>query len=163
MKFELPNAVAAMNNAVAAVGEDGDSWEVIGEPLTDLVDGTVPDYDDRLDLKLDPSAGAKRAEICTLRWGKIEKDVARLKGLVAAVRNVSGVIRSGKDTIAHDWQGESFDAFRASIEKVEKTLDDYATAMEVTAEGMASSLTAIHGLSYTSFDESVCHGFSLSR
>jgi hypothetical protein len=151
MKFELPNAVAAMNNAVAAVGEDGDSWEIIGgDPLTKLVDEVVPGYNDKLDLKLKPSPGDKRAQICTVRWGKIEKDIARLTGLVAAIRNVSSVVRSGKDQIALDWKGEAFDAFRVSIEKVERTLDDYATAVETTASGMTTALSGIRQL-FTSY------------
>lgn len=140
MRFELPNAVAAMNNAVAKVGEDGDSWEIIGDPLSKAVDEVVPAYDEKLHLKLDPSPGAKRAEICTVRWGKIDKDIARLNGLVAAVRNVAAVIKSGKETIAHDWKGESYDAFRAQIEKVEKALDDYVTAVETTAAGLQSAV-----------------------
>ncbi|MDQ3786614.1 MAG: WXG100 family type VII secretion target [Actinomycetota bacterium] len=140
MKFELPNAVAAMNNTVAAIGEDGDSWEIIGDPLTKAVDEVVPEYNDQLYLKLDPSPGAKRAEICTVRWGKIDKDIARLNGLAKAVENVSSVIKSGKETIAHDWKGESYDAFRAQIEKVEKTLNDYVTAVRTTAAGLQAAV-----------------------
>ena len=155
MKFELPNAVAAMNNAVAAVGEDGDSWELVGDPLTKVVDEVVPAYNEKLDLKLDPSAGKKRAEICTVRWGKIDKDIARLNGLVAAVRNVAAVIKSGKETIAHDWKGESYDAFRTQIEKVEKTLDDYAAAVETTAAGMKSAIDGTRQLFTTYRDDSL--------
>ena len=151
MKFEMPNAVAAMNNAVAAVGEDGDSWEIIGgDPLTKLVDEVVPAYNDKLDLKLKPSPGDKRAEICTVRWGKIEKDIARLTGLVAAIRNVSSAVKYGMTQLSGDWKGEAFDAFRVSIEKVERTLDDYATAVETTASGMTTALSGIRQL-FTSY------------
>lgn len=151
MKFDLPNAVAAMNDAVAAVGEDGDSWEIIGGgPFSRLVDDVVPDYNEKLDLKLKPSAGDKRAEICTVRWGKIEKDIARLNGLVAAIRNISSVVKLGKDQIALDWKGEAFDAFRVSIEKVERTLNDYATAMETTAGGLTTAMSGIRQL-FTSY------------
>jgi uncharacterized protein YukE len=155
MKFDLPNAVAAMNNVVAAVGEDGDSWEIVGDPLTKVVDEVVPAYNEKLDLKLDPSAGDKRAEICTVRWGKIDKDIARLGGLVAAVRNVAAVIKSGKETIAHEWKGESYEAFRAQIEKVEKTLDDYATAMETTAAGMKSAIDGTRQMFTTYRDDAL--------
>jgi uncharacterized protein YukE len=140
MRFTLPNAVAAINNAVAEVGEDGDSWEIVGDPLTDAVDEVLPEYNDKLDLKLDPSPGAKRAEICTVRWGKIDKDIARLNGLADAVENVSLVITSGKETIAHDWKGESYDAFRVQIEKVEKTLNDYVTAVRTTTAGLKAAI-----------------------
>ncbi len=143
MNLQRPNAVAAMNNEVAAVGDDGDSWEVIGEPLTDQVDKTVPEYNTKLDLDLDPSAGKKRAEIATLRWGKIEKDVARLRGLVKAIENVSQVVAYGRGQLAHEWKGEAFEAFSAALLNVEKTLNDYATAVTTTADGMAAALTAI--------------------
>jgi uncharacterized protein YukE len=140
MRFELPNAVSAINNAVAAVGEDGDSWEVVGDPLTELVDGQAAGYDEKLDLKLDPPPGDKRAEICTVRWGKIYKDVARLNGLADAVESVSAAITSGKNVIAHDWKGESYDAFRTQLEKVEKTLNDYVTAVRTAAAGLQAAV-----------------------
>lgn len=155
MKFELPNAVTAMNNAVAVVGEDGDSWEIVGDPLTDVIDGEATAYNEKLDLKLDPPPGGKRAEICTVRWGKIDRDIARLGGLVAAVRNVAAVIKSGKETIAYEWKGESYDAFRAQIEKVEKTLDDYATAMETTAAGMKAAIDGTRQMFTTYRDDTL--------
>ncbi len=155
MKFELPNAVAAMNNTVAAIGEDGDSWEIIGDPLTEAVDEILPQYNDKLDLKLDPSPGAKRAEICTVRWGKIDKDIARLNGLAKAVENVSSVIKSGKETIAHDWKGESYDAFRAQIEKVEKTLNDYVAAVRTTAAGLQAAVDGTRQLFTTYRDDTL--------
>jgi hypothetical protein len=143
MKFELPNAAVKMNNKVAEVGDEGDSWEVIGEPLSGLVDKTLPAYDKALDLELAPSAGDKRTELATLRWGKIAKDIARLTGLVDAIRDVSRVVGLGKAELAHDWKGEAYDAFAATITKVETLLDDYATAVETSATGMATALAAI--------------------
>lgn len=150
MTFDQPNAVAAMNQAVAAVSDGGDCWDVIGRPLDRPVGETLPAYDEKLTLGLAPSAADKRLEIAGLAWGKIEKDAARLTGLAAAVENVSAVVRSGKDRLAHDWKGPSFDAFRAAIEKLEKLLDDYSAAVRTTAEGLVTALENVRTL-YTAY------------
>src|SRR5256885_6689316 len=97
MQFELPMAVAAMNNKVAATGDAGECWDVIGAPLDEGVTKTVPGYDAKLDLHLNPASGGKREEISGLRWGKIDKDAARLEGLAAAIENISSVVKKGRD------------------------------------------------------------------
>jgi uncharacterized protein YukE len=143
MNFEMPNAAAGMNNAVAAVGDTGECWDVIGTPLDEGVDKTVPGYDAKLELNLNPKSGAKREEVCCLHWGRIDKDVARLNGLAAAIDNISAVIKKGKDQLAHDWKGKSFDAFRAAVERVEKTLNDYSAAVKTTAKGLGTATAGI--------------------
>lgn len=160
MRFDPPNAVAAMNNAISAVGEDGDCWDTIGEPLDKPVEETLPAYDEKLSLNLSPSAGDKRLEVGGLCWGKIEKDAARLHGLAAAIDNISAVINKGKLTLSHDWKGESFDAFRVAIEKVEKTLSDYAAAVRTTADGLSAAMDNIRTLYMTYRDE--CTGTVLN-
>jgi uncharacterized protein YukE len=146
MSFEQPMAVAAMNNKVAATSDAGECWDVIGAPLDDGVNKTVPGYDSKLDLHLDPASPAKRGEISELKWGRIDKDAARLEGLAAAIENISSVVKKGKDQLAHDWKGESFDAFRGAMDKVEKTLNDYAAAAKVTAKGLHDAMTSVRTL-----------------
>src|SRR5919199_522466 len=102
MTFEMPNAVAAMNNAIAAVGDAGECWDIIGTPLDQGVDKTLPAYD-----------------------------------------NISAVVKKGKDQLAHDWKGKSFDAFRTAIERVEKTLNDYSAAVKTTAKGLGTAMSSI--------------------
>ncbi|HEV2780709.1 MAG TPA: hypothetical protein VGX25_15070 [Actinophytocola sp.] len=148
MNFEMPMATAAMNNAVAYadVDEGSECWDVIGAPLDQGVDHTLVDYDNKLELNLQPKPGAKRQEVCDLRWGKIEKDAARLEGLAAAIENISSVVKKGKDQLAHEWKGESFDAFRASIEKVEQVLNEYAKAAKATGQGFRDAMRAARTL-----------------
>src|SRR6266511_5207561 len=146
MQFEMPMATQAMNNKVAAHDPDGECWEVIGAPLDQGVDHACVDYDGRLELNLNPKPGAKRQEVSDLRWGKIEHDAARLDGLAAAVENISSVVKKGKDQLAHGWKGESFDAFRAAIEKVEKTLDDYAAAVKTTGQCVRDAMSGVRTL-----------------
>jgi uncharacterized protein YukE len=159
MKFDLPNAVAAMNNAVAAVGDDGDGWDVIGDPLSKPIDEVLPAYDDKLDLKLNPKPGDKRREICGLVWGRINKDAARLNGLAAAIDNISSVIKSGKERLAHDWKGEAFDNFRQAVEKIETTLNDYAAAVKTAASDLQNAVENLQTLFGTYREQSLSSHF----
>jgi uncharacterized protein YukE len=134
MSFEMPDAVTAMSEALAAAGGAGDSWDVIGKPLDPSIEKAA---------KYDASVPAKREELGELHWGRIEADVARLHGLAAAIDNVSSVVRKGKEALAHDWSGKSYDAFRAAIERVERTLNDYSAAAKATADGLGAALTSI--------------------
>ncbi|MGH3879157.1 MAG: WXG100 family type VII secretion target, partial [Actinophytocola sp.] len=153
MSFDHPDAVAAMTAALSATGDGGDCWDVIGKPLDDPVDGTLHAYDDKLSLNLLPSGTGKRLEIAGLRWGRIEKDVARLVGLADAVDAISKVVRSGRERLAHDWRGEAHDAFRVAIEQVEKTLDDYSAAVRATAAGLATAIKNIRTMYLAYRDE----------
>ena len=90
MQFDRPDAVSAMNDAAAAVGEDGAAWEVIGDPMTPPVDELAA-YEEKLRLRLNPSPADKRLEVGGLAWGRIDKDVARLRGLAAAIEDISAV------------------------------------------------------------------------
>src|SRR6266540_1235486 len=150
MQFEMPMAAAAMNNKVAAVSDAGECWDVIGAPLDEGVNKTLPGYDGKLDLHLNPASRSKRGEISELRWGKIDKDAARLEGLAAAIENISSVVKRGKEQLAHDWKGESFEAFKGAMDKVEKTLTDYANAAKVTAKGLHDAVTGAKSL-YTTY------------
>lgn len=106
---DVPDAVAAMNEALASAGEDGEAWDVIGAPLDQQVAAA---------RKLDPGVGTKRRELAGLHWGRIGKDVARLRGLAAAIETLSAVA-------------------------VEQSLDDYAAAVRVAAAGLESALAGI--------------------
>ncbi|HEY0538136.1 MAG TPA: hypothetical protein VGD53_07195, partial [Actinoallomurus sp.] len=144
MKFRLPNAVPAVDNSVLGVAGDEHSKDLIGdEAINKAVEQTVPAYDDKLDLKLATSALERHSRLGGLGFGKINKDVARLHGLVAAIENISAVIKDGKERLAQDWKGESYDAFRANIENLEKTLNDYAVATRTTADGLQTAMSGI--------------------
>ncbi|MDQ3577739.1 MAG: WXG100 family type VII secretion target, partial [Actinomycetota bacterium] len=144
-------AVSKMNNAVAAGGDgDGEAWDVIGSPLDEGVDRKIPAYADVFQLALRPQPGEKRREICEVRWGKIDKDAARLNGLAGAMEEIVRVVRGGKDRLAHDWKGESFEAFKLAIDTVEKTLTDHANAARATATGLTDAMSATRTL-YTSY------------
>jgi len=153
VSFDHPDAVAAMTAALSAAGDGGDCWDVIGKPLDDPVDRTLHAYDDKLSLNLLPSGTGKRLEIAGLHWGRIEKDIARLVGLADAVDAISKVVRSGRERLAHDWRGESYDAFRAVIEQVEKTLDDYSAAVRATAAGLTTAINNIRTMYLAYRDE----------
>lgn len=151
MDFEKPAATSKMNNAIAAAGDgDGEAWDAIGAPLDEGVDRTIPAYADVFMLDLRPKPGDKRLEICDVRWGKIAKDAGRLNGLAGAMDEIARVIRKGKDQLAHDWKGESFESFKLAIDTVEKTLTEHAKAARTTATGLTEAMTATSSL-YTSY------------
>ncbi|HVK24774.1 MAG TPA: hypothetical protein VM677_25725, partial [Actinokineospora sp.] len=142
MQFEGPDAYNAMINKSASVATRGEAWDVIGERLSEGVDRKVPAYDAKLQLNLNPKSPEKRQEINELRWGKIKKDAAKLDGVAAGMENIAMVIKKGKDQLSHDWKGESFEAFKTAVERVEKTLTDYAAAAKTTAAGLTSAMTS---------------------
>ncbi|WP_436492347.1 hypothetical protein [Actinokineospora sp. HUAS TT18] len=141
MNFEKAHALDALLNKSTSVGVYGEAWDVIGEPLNRGVDETLPAYDAKLELNLRPKSGEKRQEVNELRWGKIKKDAAKIEGLGLAIENIASVIKKGKDQLSHDWKGESFEAFKTAIERVEKTLTDYAAAAKTTATGLTTAMT----------------------
>ncbi|MGH3760658.1 hypothetical protein [Actinophytocola sp.] len=144
MTFQRPDAVPFVDNADLAISGDEHSRDIIGaEPINTAVENTIPAYDEKLDLGLATSALERHSRLGGLAFGKLAKDVAKLKGLAAAVENISVVVRDGKARLAQDWKGESYDAFRSNIEKLEKTLNDYKAAVETTAAGLETALSAI--------------------
>jgi uncharacterized protein YukE len=144
MTFQHPNAVAPVDNADLAISGDDHSKDIIGaEAINKAVEHTVPGYDEKLDLKLATSALERHSRLGGLAFGKIDKDVARLKGLAAAIENIALVVRDGKAQLAQDWKGDSYDAFRTNVEKLEKTLDDYRAAVETTAAGLETAMSNI--------------------
>src|SRR5262245_54548453 len=111
MRFDAPNAVAAMDSAVAAAVHNGDAWDVIGDSLTRPVHEVLGGYDESLGLELSPRPAVKRLEICGLAWGQLGEDAARLEGLAAALDSVAAVVRGGRGRLALNWSGESYDSF----------------------------------------------------
>ncbi|HEV7648042.1 MAG TPA: hypothetical protein VGP26_07770 [Actinophytocola sp.] len=142
--FQRPSAVAPIDNADLSIDGDEHSKDIIGaEPIDKAVEHTIPGYNDVLELKLATSAHDRHNRLGGLGFGRIEKDIARLHGLAAAVENISMVVRDGKERLAQDWKGDSYDAFRANIEKLETTLNDYKTGVETTAAGLETALSGI--------------------
>lgn len=146
MNFAKPTAADVFVSKHVGVGTDGEAWDVIGEPLNHGVEQTLPAYDAKLELNLRPKPGEKRAEVNEVRWGKIKKDAAKIDALGAAMENISTVIKQGKDQLAHDWKGESFEAFKVAVERIEKTLNDYAAAAKTTASGLTTAMTRVESL-----------------
>lgn len=144
MRFKLPNAVPAIDNADIAIDGEEHSKDLIGdEAINKGVGETIPAYEEILGIDLATSARERHSRLGGLAFGKIGKDVAKLTGLAAAIENISLVVKDGKALLAQAWKGESYDAFRANIEKLEKTLDDYAAAVRTTAAGLETAMSNI--------------------
>ncbi|GAA4429649.1 hypothetical protein GCM10023148_34150 [Actinokineospora soli] len=161
MDFEKPDAYQALVNKSVGAGTRGEAWDKIGDPMSEGVDRTIPAYDAKLELNLAPKTPEKRQEVNELRWGKIKKDAVRLEGLAAAMENISQVVKSGKDKLAHDWKGESFEAFKTAVDRVEKTLNDYAAACKTTAGGLTSAMESAEQL-YSTYSTNCVRIFDFS-
>jgi uncharacterized protein YukE len=144
MTFQHPNALPYLNNSGLDVDTGDHSSKIIGdEAINTAVNETIPAYDKTLHFGLKTSAKERHERLGGLAFGKIQHDIARLHGLAEAIGHLSTVVSSGKDQLAHDWKGESYDAFRTNIENVEKTLNDYQTAVRTTADGLKTALDGI--------------------
>jgi uncharacterized protein YukE len=144
MTFQHPNAVPIIDNSDLDISGDEHSSQLIGdEAINSAVEQTIPGYEKILGFKLETSAHERHTRLGGLAFGKIEKDIARLKGLASAIENISSVVKAGKEQLAQDWAGESYDAFRANIDNLEKTLNDYQAAVGTTAAGLETALSGI--------------------
>jgi len=150
MTFEMPAAPAILRDELAAAESSGHSRDLIGAPLDAGVNTTLPEYDTRLALNLAPKPDAKRHEVCHLPFGAIRRESARLRGLGLAIEHIAGVVRRGRDQLAHDWRGDSFDAFRAGAETLETTLNRFGAACQATANGLDEAVAAAERL-FTSY------------
>jgi uncharacterized protein YukE len=147
MTFQHPNAVPIIDNSDLDISGDEHSSHLIGdEAINTAVAHTIPGYEEKLGFKLETSAHERHTRLGGLAFAKIEKDIARLNGLASAIENISSVVKAGKEQLAQDWAGESYDAFRANIENLEnleKTLNDYKAAVGTTAAGLETALSGI--------------------
>ncbi len=144
MTFTPPNASVIFDNAVSTASDDGHSSDYLGHGLiTKSVNETIPAYDEILDFRLITPAQERHERLGGLAFGRINKDIARLRGLHLAIDNISATIRAGKEQLGQDWKGESYETFKLHVEKIEKTLGDYSVALETTANGLSAAMAGI--------------------
>lgn len=141
--IQLPEAWEAFRAQANARTETHNDHcgEVVGEPLDRPVEHLVPAYYDKLELGDKDIARNKRDEILGLYWGRIEQDGAALVGLGAALENLSETIRHNVDEVAGQWSGESYEAFKAAMDKVRTTLDAYKTGAQKVGGLLLEAMT----------------------
>jgi uncharacterized protein YukE len=116
-------------------------WDVVGEPLNTPVRNVVAGYYEKLELGDRNIAKSKRGEILDLYWGRIEQDGAALVGLGKALENLSETIDANVEAVAAQWSGESYDAFKAAMDKVRTTLDAYSAGAQQVGNVLLEAMT----------------------
>lgn len=108
-------------------------------------------------LKIGPEHKAmdERAKLLDLHWGHIEHDGALLLGVGAAMTNFATVLATNVDELAKRWQGDSFDAFKTAIDKVQKTIAEYGAAATTTGTSLVDAMGQIREMYQTFAEDSV--------
>lgn len=134
--------------------DDNANEVILGPRLNDAVRHLANGYLKTLDLGPETKATDERAKLLDLHWGHVEQDGAQLRGLGAAMTNFAEVLGANVTTLAGSWQGESYDAFKAAIDKVQRTLSEYGTAATTTGDGLVNAMSQIRELYQTFADDS---------
>jgi uncharacterized protein YukE len=144
--FRMPDAVDEMKKELADTTVSGDCWDEIGQPLDNGVLRQVPGYDEKLELRLDPTAEEKRVEISELSWGKLDREAQRLKGLGAALRDIADSVDEGLATIAGHWDGEAARAFTKTATSLVTALRKASATYLESGAAVGKGVEAIRAL-----------------
>lgn len=128
-----------------AKGESGtidDSCDevILGPRFNEAVRHYANGYLKRLELGPENKATDERARLLDLRWGKIEHDAAMMEGLGAAIADLSSTLASGVANLGQSWKGDSYEAFRTALGKINTTLTAYADGATITGETFTTAM-----------------------
>jgi uncharacterized protein YukE len=148
IRITLPAAWEAFRNEADKKDStrNDQCWDVVGDPLDKPIKDVVPAYYEKLELGDKNIAMSKRGEILDLHWGRIEQDGAALNGLGLALENLSGAIDANVQEVAKQWSGESFDAFKAAMDKIRTTLDAYSAAARKVGGILLEAMTQVRSM-----------------
>jgi hypothetical protein len=156
MEFAVANIWQDFKNASGSeqgISDNGNEV-VLGPRLNEAVRHWANGYLKRLDLGPENKATTERAKLLDLHWGRIERDGEQLRGLGAALTGFAEVLGANVTTLAERWQGESYNAFKAAMDKVQRTLSEYGTAATTTGEGLVNAMSQVRELYQTFADDS---------
>jgi uncharacterized protein YukE len=134
--------------------DDNANEVLLGPKLNHAVRDLANGYNKTLELDSPHRATDERAKLLDLRWGHVEHDGALLKGLGAAMTNFAEVLGANVTKLSESWSGDSYDAFKAAIDKVTQKVAEYGTAATTTGEGLVDAMGQIRGLYQTFADDS---------
>jgi uncharacterized protein YukE len=140
MEFTKPDAVDEMKRTLLDAGGTGDCSDEIGEPLDRGVDTLLPEYDEKLRLRLNPKPGDKREEIWGVHWGKIEREGARLSGLAAGLADIARCVREGAKKLEDSWDGEAAEAFQGRARQLVAHLTEYSGSLQRAAKAVEETM-----------------------
>lgn len=138
--FAKPDAVDEMKRSLLEAEGTGECADDIGQPLDHGVDELLPEYDEKLRLKLSPKPGDKRKEIWGVHWGKIEREGARLSGLAAGLADIARCVREGADKIDGSWEGEAATHFQERSRQLVAHLAEYSASLQRAAKAVEETM-----------------------
>lgn len=134
--------------------DDNANEVVLGPRLNEAVRHLANGYLKHLELGPETKATDERAKLLDLHWGRIEHDGALLQGLGAAMTTFAETLGANVTKLAEAWQGESYDAFKAAIDKVQRTMSEYGDAATITGDGVVNAMGQVRELYQTFADDS---------
>jgi uncharacterized protein YukE len=159
MNFAKPDAVDEMKRTLLDTAGTGDSSDEIGQPLDRGVDTLLPEYDEKLELRLQPKPGDKRTEISNVHWGKIEREGARLSGLAAGLTDIARCLKDGAAKIQDHWDGEAADAFQERVRQLVIGLTAYSASLHNAGKAVEETMRKTRELygqnGYRTFSEQI--------
>ncbi|GAB1508514.1 DNA polymerase III subunit gamma/tau domain-containing protein [Actinophytocola sp. KF-1] len=123
--------------------DDNSNQVLLGPRLNEAVRHFANGYLEKLELGPADKATSERAKLLDLQWGRIEHDGAMLRGLGAALSNFAEVLGANVTRLGESWQGESYDAFKAAMAKVQGTIAAYGTYATATGDGLVNSMSQL--------------------
>jgi uncharacterized protein YukE len=134
--------------------DDNSNQVLLGPHLNDAVRHWATGYLRDLDLGPEHKAMDERAKLLDLHWGHLEHDGAMLRGLGVAMTNFAQVLGDNVGELGKSWKGDSFNAFKAAMDKVQRTVAEYGVAATTTGEGLVNAMGQIRELCRTFADDS---------
>lgn len=134
--------------------DDNANEVILGPRLNEAVRHLANGYLEHLELGPENKATDERAKLLDLHWGRIEHDGALIQGLGAAMTNFAETLGANVAKLAESWQGESYDAFRTAIDKVQRTVAEYGDAATATGDGLVNAMGQVRELYQTFADDS---------
>jgi uncharacterized protein YukE len=157
MRFETANIWQDFNTTSRTeygTLDDNANEVILGPRLNEAVRHWANGYLKHLELGPEHKATDERAKLLDLHWGRIEQDGALLQGLGTAMTNFAKVLGDNVLALQERWQGDSYNAFKAAIDKVQATLSAYGNAATTTGQGLVEAMGQIRELYQTFADDS---------
>ncbi|TDV47176.1 WXG100 family type VII secretion target [Actinophytocola oryzae] len=134
--------------------DDNANEVLLGPRLNEAVRDRANGYLRKLDLGPATKATDERAKLLDLHWGHVEHDGAMLGGLGAAMTNFAETLAANVAELGKSWQGDSYNAFRTAVDKIQRTMAEYGEAATTTGEGLVNAMGQIRELYQTFADDS---------
>jgi len=173
MRFETANIWQDFNTTSRTeygTLDDNANEVILGPRLNHAVRDLANGYNKRLGLASEHKATDERAKLLDLHWGRIEHDGAMLQGLGVAMTNFTKVLGDNVAALQERWQGASYDAFKAAIDKVQATVGAYGEAATITGQSLIEAMTQTRQMyqkfaddsadTHLNFEDDHGHGYS---